>query len=156
MSDPVLQGNNPYLYFTCDRDPSATEPVVTSSGVLGLGYFFFWWNTTTNKIFDFGGGTSGSFVWNEDINTGNFAAKLATLGITPITPASHINDAATDAATNAPTNLNVLTTLLGTLTGEVNATNAKQNALAAKYNDLATKFNTLMDHLEAQSLQATS
>jgi hypothetical protein len=156
MSDPVLQGNNPYLYFQADRDPTATEPVIVSSGILPTGYFFFWWNTTTNSLFLFGGGTSGSFVWDQDVTASNLLMKLAAAGIGPIPPADHIDDAATDAATNAPTNLNVLTTLLGNLTGEVNATNAKQNALAAKYNDLALRFNTLLGHLESQGLQLTS
>jgi hypothetical protein len=131
MGDPVLAGggNNPFLYYDCDRDPTATEPDIDTA-ILTADYLFFWRNTTSGDVFIYGGGTSGSFIWNK--------AKLPPA-------AEHI----ADAATNAPTNLNTITTLLGVLTGEVNAANER-------YNDLATKFNTLLSHLETQNLQASS
>ena len=141
MSNPIFVQGYFFPYFSCDRDPTASESIVTAS-TGGVNFLFFWVNTVTNEIFYNTQNTENSLLWKK------IGASISSQ--------AHINDAAIDAATNAPTNLNVLTTLLGSLTGEVNATNTKQNALAAKYNDLAVKFNTLLDHLEAQGLQLLS
>lgn len=66
MSDPVLagDGNNPFLYYTCDRDPTATEPDVDPA-VISAGYMFFWKNTDTGDLFSHASGFSGSMIWKK-------------------------------------------------------------------------------------------
>lgn len=141
MSDPVFESNNPFSYFTCDRAPTASEPVVSGVGI-PTNWLVVWWNTSENIFYFWIGRTEDALVWVKIPQT--------------ITEAAHIADAETDAATNAPTDFNVITTLLGTLTNEVNSGNTRYNDLATKYNDLATKVNTLFSHLESQGLQADS
>lgn len=142
MTNPVLAGggNNPFLYYECDRDPTATENGVDVA-IINAGYLFFWHNTSSGSMFIYVSGTSGSFIWKK-------------MEGQTITPGAHIANASTDAVTNAPTNLNLLTVL--NISGELNAINTRHNDLATKYEDLSSKFNTLMSHLRTQNLQLAS
>lgn len=64
MSDPVLN-YNAFLYFTCDRAPTATEDDVVESGAYISGYPFHWVDTVHYDIYDFAGGANGSLIWNK-------------------------------------------------------------------------------------------
>lgn len=61
QDDPVISPY-PFIYFTCDRDPTATEPVYI--GYSGL--IYFWWNTVSTNLFCCtNSNTQGSLVWQQ-------------------------------------------------------------------------------------------
>lgn len=88
MSDPVYQNNNPFTYFTCDRDPTATEPVVASSPFID-GWLIVWWNMTSKEIFQFQGGSNGSFIWYKIATPLNFESIASSLLSTVATTGSY-------------------------------------------------------------------
>jgi hypothetical protein len=138
MSDPIFVNDFPFLYFTCDRDPTSSESIVTlnTGSIAGL---FFWWNQTSNNLFFNTQNVENDLLWHN-------------LNGTSIEAAANIADVANNATNNLPTNYDASTSLVALATA-LNASNAAQNDLATKYNDLATKLNTLFSHLEAQGLQ---
>lgn len=128
MSDPILVQQFFFPYFSCDRNPTSSEPVVTAN-TGGYSFLFFWYNTTDQT------------VW---YNTQNIEDDMKWDELGTVAPANHI----ADVATNLQTNYNALTSLLS-LSAGLNATNTN-------INDMATKFNTLLDHLETQGFQLPS
>lgn len=81
MSDPVLTSNtygNIFLYYTCDRDPTSSEPLVYNNM---NDLVMFWWNTTTKNLFWCTDNTSDAMVWRMDVDSGNLSSSLASLGI---------------------------------------------------------------------------
>lgn len=106
MANPVLVYNAAYIYFTCDRDPTATETIVSAVGI-PANWLFYWWNTTTNDIFVCQNGSATPLVWWKQISSLNLAATIgSSLGwhinsnraYAPITLA--FNTARTPSATN--------------------------------------------------------
>lgn len=74
--DPVLSPY-PFIYFTCDRDPTVTEPVYI--GYQGL--IFFWWNTTSTNLFCCtNSNTNGSLVWQEFAMPQNILSMINSAG----------------------------------------------------------------------------
>lgn len=59
--DPVMY-QDPFIYFKADRNPTATETVMTSQ--IDNSWLFDWENTTTKDKFGFKGGSDGSYVWD--------------------------------------------------------------------------------------------
>lgn len=88
MSDPVFENNNPFTYFSCDRDPTETEPIVASSPFVD-GWLIHWWNTSSKQIFQFQGGTNGSYLWYKVATPVNFASMAAPLLATVATTGSY-------------------------------------------------------------------
>lgn len=73
MSDPVITPyGGAFIYYTCDRDPTATEPLVYNnySDLLLL-----WWNTASSTLFWCLDNTSGDMNWQE-IVTSETAADI--------------------------------------------------------------------------------
>jgi len=78
MADPVYNGNSP-SYFMCDRDPTASEPNV-SSIPFPSDWLIGWWNQTDNTYwlcFDL---TADSLVCHEIADSGNFESLLSNMG----------------------------------------------------------------------------
>lgn len=76
LDDPVISPY-PFIYFTCDRDPTATES--TYSGYPGL--IYFWYNTTSTNVFCCtNSATAGALVWQEIAMPQNILAMLNTAG----------------------------------------------------------------------------
>lgn len=82
ISDPILVDVFPFLYYTCDRDPTSTEPVISSIPFPSLSYFF-WWNKITNDVFDCIDVTAEDLKWNKRVSNLNFLSVLQQTGIIP-------------------------------------------------------------------------
>lgn len=81
MSDPILSSNiygNVYLYYTCDRDPTSSEPLVFND-ITDL--LFIWWNKTTNNFFRCVDNTSDSMIWVKEVDLNNITSILNSMGI---------------------------------------------------------------------------
>ena len=76
MSDPVLQGY-PFYYFTCDRDPTASEPLVFNDY---SDFGFFWWNTISNDFFRCVDDTEDALVWNKTVTDVNILNVIKSQG----------------------------------------------------------------------------
>lgn len=126
MSDPIFNGNNPYPYFTCDQDPTSSEPAVTAIGIPN-DWMFWWWNTATGDIFFNTQNIENDLIWKK-------------VNYLVITAAQHIGNAINNLQTNY-NNLSILS-----LSKALNSTNIALN-------DMANKFNTLLGHLRDQGLQ---
>ena len=87
MSDPVLVSayGNVFIYYTCDRDPTSSEPLVYS-GYSDL--LLLWWNQNTNSLFWCVDNTADEMVWIEQINSNNLTSQLSELGIEASVPRS--------------------------------------------------------------------
>lgn len=80
MANPVLVTNCTYIYFTCDRDPTGTEPIVSAVGIPS-NWLFYWWNTITNDVFSCQNGSATPLVWWKHITSLNLASSVSsTLG----------------------------------------------------------------------------
>jgi|GEM_PF-4851680 len=79
MADPVLVYNAAYVYFTCDRDPTATEPIVSGYSIPNT-WLFYWWNTTTNDVFVCQNGSASPLVWWKQASSLNIASMLSSIG----------------------------------------------------------------------------
>jgi len=64
MSDPIFESNNPFPYFTCDRAPTASEPVVSTIGI-PTNWLVMWWDTSADKFYFWIGRTEDALVWQE-------------------------------------------------------------------------------------------
>lgn len=76
MSDPTLSPY-PFYYYTCDRDPTASEPLIFNNYP---GFMFFWWNTTSNDIFINIVSTTDSMVWEKYATSSNIESVLLNAG----------------------------------------------------------------------------
>lgn len=70
MTTPALN-YNAFLYFTCDRAPTAYEIEVENSGPYISGYPFHWVDTTNDNIYDYMGGVNGALEWNKRLKQGD-------------------------------------------------------------------------------------
>lgn len=77
LTDPTLSPY-PYLYYLCDRDPTASEPL-TYTGYPGL--IYIWINTSTNDIFWCLDNTADAMIWNKMVDSHNISSILTALGI---------------------------------------------------------------------------
>lgn len=79
MSDPVLVGEygNAFIYYTCDRDPTSSEPLIYN-GYSDL--LLLWWNQTTNSLFWLVNDTANSLIWEEQVFTSSLPSILSSLG----------------------------------------------------------------------------
>lgn len=121
MSDPVLVSNFPYIYFTCDRDPTSDEPVLDSSGLSGSGGYFFWWNQTTNNFFFCTNAVNTDYLWQNITTSSNILTILDSSGWDINTSRSssfrgspEFNTSYTPSATN-DTSVTVIVDLTSTL-----------------------------------------
>ena len=63
MSDPIYQGTD-QGYFTCDRDPTISEPIIDIIPFPNP-WLIYWWNKTSNNIFQCVDITSGDMIWQK-------------------------------------------------------------------------------------------
>lgn len=79
MSDPVLVNDygNAFLYYTCDRDPTSSEPL-TYNGYSNL--LMYWWNTTSGDIFQCVNNTSSSMIWQKICSSSNILSLISNSG----------------------------------------------------------------------------
>jgi hypothetical protein len=76
VDDPVLSPY-PFIYFTCDRDPTPSES--TYSGYPGL--IYFWYNTTSTNLFCCTDcSTAGALAWQEIVMPQNILGVLNNAG----------------------------------------------------------------------------
>lgn len=122
MSDPVFVNNAAYTYFTCDRDPTSDEPIVSDIG-FPTNWLFFWWNTTTSTLSFCSDGSAIPLVWN--IFTVNAPASLINTqrDYSPVSLAFNTNR--TPSTTNDTwvlCNVNIVLSILqsSTITAQVN------------------------------------
>ena len=80
MSDPVAQFSSPFIYFTCDRAPTVTEDVVAAFNIPS-NYAFFWWDQTNDEMYEFQGGSNGSYIWQQRVTPQNIDSHVATVAI---------------------------------------------------------------------------
>ena len=99
MSDPVLS-SYPYYYYTCDRDPTSSEPLIFSGYSL---FGFYWWNTISNDFFVCLNDTANSLVWQKIVSSTNISSYLSGI---PTSPVSILN-----GGTGATTAQNALANL---------------------------------------------
>lgn len=105
MANPVLVYNAAYVYFTCDRDPTGTEAIVSGYGIPS-NWLFYWWNTTTNDVFICQNGSATPLVWWKQVTSLNFTSMLAGSGWNLNKPRSYssvslaFNTSRTPSATN--------------------------------------------------------
>lgn len=81
MADPVFTSSsfgNSFIYYTCDRDPTGSEPLVYNN-IPGL--TIFWWNTVSNNWFRCINNTADSMVWVKIADSGNFSDMLSDAGV---------------------------------------------------------------------------
>lgn len=78
-SDPELSGNTSLYLFDSARDPTATEPNVAAIGI-PTDWLFDWYNHTTGNVYNYKGGTSGSYIWDLIITDKNLNSALANAG----------------------------------------------------------------------------
>jgi hypothetical protein len=78
MSDPVYQGTN-QGYFTCDRDPTTSEPVIDSIPFPSP-WLIYWWNQTSNNIFQCVDLTASAMIWQQIATTNNIFSIINILG----------------------------------------------------------------------------
>lgn len=90
MSSPVFVSNNPYTYFTCDRNPTPTEPDVTSIGIPS-DWIVHWWNTTSMDLFQLQNRTAGSLIWQKIVTNANFSS-VASLSLPAVAISGSYND----------------------------------------------------------------
>lgn len=76
MSAPVYQGNNPYIYFTCDRAPTAIEADVSVIGI-PTDYYTFWWDQVNKNMYQMMDGTAGALVWHLVVTPANIASVMS-------------------------------------------------------------------------------
>src|SRR6478736_4329160 len=80
MADPVLVYNASYIYFTCDRDPTGTEAIVSAAGIPS-NWMFYWWNLSTNDVFVCQDGSASPLIWWKQATSLNIQDMLsASLG----------------------------------------------------------------------------
>lgn len=77
MANPVLVYNASYIYFTCDRDPTTSEPIVSAAGIPS-NWLFYWWNLTTNDIFVCQDGSASPLAWFKQANSANIASMIGS------------------------------------------------------------------------------
>lgn len=77
MSDPVLVSmyGNAFIYYTCDRDPTSSEPLVYN-GYSDL--LLLWWNTEDSTLFFCLDDTLGSMDWQQVITNETAADIILT------------------------------------------------------------------------------
>lgn len=85
MSDPTFINDSTYVYFTCDRAPTASEPVVNAQGLPST-WLFFWWDTTHQILYWCQDQTENAQIWLQvpkmsDIPAGPIASGDATLAL---------------------------------------------------------------------------
>lgn len=80
-TDPVLQ-DLPFVYYTADRNPTISEPLVYS-GIPN--FFYYWWNTTTNDIYVTVNNTPNSMVWYKTATSQNIESMVAPIIASAIT-----------------------------------------------------------------------
>jgi len=78
MADPVYVGANP-SYFLCDRDPTASEPIV-SSIPFPSDWLIGWWNQTNSTYWMCFDLTADALVWHEMADSSNFSSMLNAIG----------------------------------------------------------------------------
>lgn len=64
MSDPILVQQYFFPYFSCDRDPTSSEPVVTAN-TGSYSFLFFWYNTTENSVWYNTQNMEDDMKWNK-------------------------------------------------------------------------------------------
>jgi hypothetical protein len=79
LDDPTLSDDTYFLFFTCDRDPTAYEPVVDGISI-PTNWVYFWLNTSSGEISRNRVPTSGSMVWGKNVEDQNILSILSTLG----------------------------------------------------------------------------
>lgn len=105
MSNPVYVNNASYVYFTCDRDPTASEPDVVSQGVTTVNWPFFWWNQTSGDIFTYKGTDgSGNLLWRKEVDSTNVSTYVPS---NPVTIAQGGTNATTAAGARTNLGLNI-------------------------------------------------
>lgn len=80
MADPVLVSDFPYIYFTCNRDPTSNEPVLDATGLSGSGGYFFWWNQTTNNFFMCINAVTSDYLWQQITTSANILSNIDSAG----------------------------------------------------------------------------
>lgn len=164
MSDPVLVSNFPFIYFTCDRDPTANEPVLDSSGLSGSGGYFFWWNQTTNNFFYCINAVTSNYLWQEVATVSNVLSVISSSGWKINTSRSYsqrsspaFNTVYTPNATNDVTVsciVNVTSTLVtpGTVLFEINGGSGFITTGEASASGIAASiFSTITQIIPANS-----
>lgn len=105
MANPVLVYNASYVYFTCDRDPTGTESVVSGYGIPST-WMFYWWNTTTNDVFVCQNGSATPLVWWKIATSLNFASMLSSTGWKLNTARSYSSQSLTFGTARTPSATN--------------------------------------------------
>lgn len=76
MSDPVIS-TFPYLYYTADRDPTSSEPLVYNGHPTLI---FIWFNTATVDLFWCMDNTTDAMKWSKMVSPQNALSVLTALG----------------------------------------------------------------------------
>ena len=149
MSDPVITNyGGAFIYYTCDRDPTSSEPLILNN----LDDFLMvWWNTSTNKLFWCMDDTADSLIWINAINANNLSASLNALGFSTPSSQFYTNVSLSFSADRTPSttkntfviaNISQTSVLLGSAT--VNAlVGGTQIASAGLSGVAATQVNSL-------------
>lgn len=153
MSDPVLTSNtygNTYLYYTCDRDPTANEPMVYSSYP---GLLILWWNTTTNNFFVCTDNTTSSMVWVQQVNVNNISTLLSSMGVNVPVPRSRTQrtspafntsyrpSTTSDTEVNLTLNVTALLSFSSTVNIQVSTDNSTWVTISSSVRNLSLAVN---------------
>lgn len=153
MSNPVLSSNtygNPFLYYTCDRDPTSSEPLVYNN-ISDL--LIFWWNTTSKNLFWCTDNTASSMVWRNYVDSGNISSIISSMGLTPSvarnrtqrnSPAfstSYRPSTTSDTEVNLTLNINALLAFSSTVNIQTSPDNTNWTTIFSVVRNLAIAAN---------------
>lgn len=78
MSSPIYQGLSSG-YFSCDRDPTSSEPEVNAIPFPST-WLTLWWNQTSENLFYCNDPTQSTLVWHEIVNPSNISSIISSNG----------------------------------------------------------------------------
>ena len=83
LTPPTFQNNFPWVYYYCDRDPTATETLDDQGNPVLVGYpgfYYMWYNTSSHAFWWCLDNTAGAMVWEQMLSVGDLPLTITNGG----------------------------------------------------------------------------